>query len=467
LLGQERHPKLHLEKRMHQTVETQGEILRDLGDGLILRRAASADAEALADFNGRIHWQTRPEEPDLRVTAWTRDLLARPHPTFQPGDFTLVEDTRTGQIISSLALIPQTWTYAGVPFEVGRPELVGTLAEYRHRGLVRAQFEVIHAWSAERGQLLQGITGIPYYYRLFGYEMAVDLGGGRAGFKAHIPRLPEGEAEPFRVRPAQVADLPFIAQLYEEGSRRSLLNCLRDEALWVYELNGKSADNVNRSELRLIETPEGEPVGFLAHPPIMWGQMLAATIFELKPGVPWPAVTPTVIRYLESAGEALVAQGSGGEPFESFGFWLHADHPVYAVLHDRLPRVRKPYAWYLRLPDLPGFLCHIRPVLEERLAGSPAAGYSGELQITFYRTGLRLVLEHGRLVSVETWAPEPFGQSGNAAFPGLTFLQLLFGYRSLEELTYAFPDCQACTDDAWALLNALFPKQASDIWPVS
>src|SRR5512135_1012049 len=119
------------------------------------------------------------------------------HPTFGVGDFTIVENSQTGEIVSALNLIPQTWTYAGIPFKVGRPELVGTLPEYRNRGLVRKQFEVIHQWSKENGDMLLGITGIPYYYRLFGYEMAMNLGGGRAGFPTHIPRLDEGEGEPY------------------------------------------------------------------------------------------------------------------------------------------------------------------------------------------------------------------------------------------------------------------------------
>ena len=452
---------------MSNVVESGIEILRDLGDGLVMRRATPEDAGALAEFNGRIHTETVPEEPDLGVAAWTRDLLIRPHPTFKPGDFTLVEDVRTGQIVSSLNLISQTWTYGGIRFGVGRPELVGTLPEYRRKGLVRAQFEVIHRWSAGRGHLLQAITGIPYYYRLFGYEMAVNLGAGRAGFRPQIPRLPQGQEEPFKIRPAQAADLPFIARIYEEGTRRSLLNCERDEALWDYELHGKSPENVTRSEIRLIETPGGEPVGYLAHPPQLWNGMLAATSIELKPEVSWAAVAPSVVRYLETAGEALAAGAGGPVKFESFGFWVHTGHPILAVLHNSLPRERKPYAWYLRVPDLIAFLRRIAPVLEARLAGSPVVGHSGELKITFYRGGLRLVLEEGRLAVIEPWTPEPVEISGQAAFPGQTFLQLLFGYRSLEELCGAFPDCDVRTDEAWALLSALFPKQASDIWPVS
>ena len=92
-------------------------------------------------------------------------------------------------------LIPQTWTYEGIEFGVGRPELVGTAPEFRNRGLVRAQFDEVHKWSAERGHMVQVITGIPYYYRLFGYEMALDLAGRRVGFEANVPKLtPAGGA---------------------------------------------------------------------------------------------------------------------------------------------------------------------------------------------------------------------------------------------------------------------------------
>src|SRR5574342_812775 len=119
-------------------------ILRELGDGLILRRSSPADAEALADFCARIHSDNGPDQPDLRVGAWVRDLLTRPHPTFHVDDFTVVEEAATGRIVSTMNIIPQTWTYEGIPFAVGRPELVGTLPDYRNRGLVRLQFDEIH-----------------------------------------------------------------------------------------------------------------------------------------------------------------------------------------------------------------------------------------------------------------------------------------------------------------------------------
>ncbi|RPI52356.1 MAG: hypothetical protein EHM56_08495, partial [Chloroflexi bacterium] len=83
-------------------------IIRTLDDGLILRRATVADSERLIEAHSDLHRDPGVEEPDERVGAWVRDLMERPHPTFQPEDFTLVEETRSGRIVSSLCLISQT-----------------------------------------------------------------------------------------------------------------------------------------------------------------------------------------------------------------------------------------------------------------------------------------------------------------------------------------------------------------------
>lgn len=89
-------------------------------------------------------------------------------------------------------------------FPVGRPEIVGTAPAYRRRGLVRAQFAEVHQWSKERGELVQVITGNPWYYRQFGYE-------------PNVPRLKPGLTEPYHIRPASADDLPLIARMYDRA----------------------------------------------------------------------------------------------------------------------------------------------------------------------------------------------------------------------------------------------------------
>jgi hypothetical protein len=440
--------------------------LKDLGNGLILRQANYGDGESLSDFNARIHQREDSKKPDDRVGMWTLDLVTRPHPTFKVSDFTIVEDINTGRIVSTMGLISQTWSYAGIKFKVGRPELVGTDPDYREKGLVRAQFEVIHQWSVERGELVQGITGIPFYYRLFGYEMAMELGGGRVGFKPQIPEL-GGDDEPYHLRNAEDSDLPFLVELSAQLSQRYLVSCVRDEKHWNYELSGRNPLNVNYSIVKIIESPSDDTLGYIIHPPYRWGAMMPVTGYEIVPGLSWASVTPTIIRYLQAIGDMYPAEDGKEKDFGAFGFWLGSEHPVYKVVPDKLPRVRDPYAWYLRVPGLPKFIGHIARGLEARLETSPLVGHTGELKLTFYETGLRMVFEEGRIMEVEEWKPALNKNSGDAGFPNLTFLQLVFGYRNLTELKFAFADCWTKNEQSAVLLDILFPKKASQVWPIS
>ncbi len=435
---------------------------RDLGDSLVLRRATVDDADRLADFNATVHQDL--EEPDVGIDVWTRDMMHGDHPTTGAGDFLIVEDTRTGVIASSACLISQRWSYSGIPFGVGRPEMVGTHPDYRRRGLVRAQFDVIHQWSAERGEAIQAIGGIPWYYRQFGYEMALELHAGRFGYPADVPALEENTTESYRIRPATEADISFLARTYEFGMRRGRVACLRDTAQWRYDIAGHSPTSDMRLDIYLIETPDGTPVGFFGHHPRLWNGGVYVAVYELAPGISWLPVTPTVLRSLKAVGDAY-AEASGTR-FDTINFDAAAEHPVYRVIPSVLRGIHRPYAWYVRIADLAGFLRLITPALEARLADSILVGHTGELKLNFYRTGLRLTFAVGCLTDITPWQPDA-NKRGHAAFPDLTFLQLLFGFKSLNELQMAFPDCMIRTDDARVLLNTLFPKQCSDIWPIA
>ena len=83
-------------------------IIRDLGDGLVVRRATPADVEAIVRLNSEVHYDLPGRTPNPRIAAWTRDLAAGRLPGFGVDGFCLVEDTRRGAVVSSLCLIPQT-----------------------------------------------------------------------------------------------------------------------------------------------------------------------------------------------------------------------------------------------------------------------------------------------------------------------------------------------------------------------
>jgi hypothetical protein len=189
----------------------------------------------------------------------------------------------------------------------------------------------------------------------------------------------------------------------------------------------------------------------------------------MGPHVNWYAAAPSVLRGLAALAAEVPQAGKAGEqtaaePLRELSLGLGRAHPAYDMLRENIaPAYDPPYAWYVRVADVAGFVRHIAPVLEERLASSPLAGYSGEYKIDLYRGGLRLEFAGGKLATAEPWRELPYGYDGKAALPPLVFLQLLFGHRSLAELKAIYPDVY--TEPASPpLLEMLFPKQKSWVW---
>lgn len=439
---------------------------KNLGDGLVLRWATPADTEALAAFNINIH-SDNPEKPETWLARWTEDLMRGDHPTTNASDFTVVVDENAGgKIVSSLNLISQTWLYEGIPFGVGRPELVGTNPDYRRRGLVRAQMTAVHAKSAARGELIQAITGIPWYYRLFDYGMALDLGGGRDFLWDRPGNDKKVEEEAYQIRPAVEADWPLLQTLYEAHNRGALISRQRDEATWRYELTTPHPTSVYARHFYLVETAASaalgtgestpQPVAYLEYK--QWGSSYFVRELGVRPNHSWRDVGLYLTRYFKNLADVLYEKEE--KRLRGIFFSLGQGHPIYEALGRQLEEQRRPYAWYIRVPDLPAFLRHIAPVLEKRLAQSVLAGHCGTCRVNLYQQQFTLVFEQGKLKEVGSYEPNNV-EDGDVHFPDTTFLSLLFGRNSLEELNAVHADCYTRTAEAAVLFNILFPKKPS------
>ena len=147
-------------------------------------------------------------------------------------------------------------------------------------------------------------------------------------------------------------------------------------------------------------------------------------------------------------------------------FNLGRSHPVYDSLNERLTPLNSPYAWYLRVPDIAAFLMHIRPTLEERLAGSDHAKHTGTLKLNLYSNQLVLTFDCGKLVDIGRYIPEKL-ESGDAFIHEFSFLDLLFGYRSIDALNNFYPDCNVNSEPVNALIRVLFPQRDSHLIPLN
>jgi GNAT superfamily N-acetyltransferase len=407
------------------------------------------------------------DAPDVTPNPWaageTRYLMSGHSTLLDAADFALVEEG--DKIVAATCLIGQTWEYDGIAFDVGRPELVASDPDYRNRGLIRALFDAIHERSAARGQVAQGITGIPYFYRQFGYEYALDLDGGRVAYLNTIPDRADGEPEPYTLRDATADDLPLIRALYDQRRAGLLVSAAIPEAFWRSTLTAPRDEFNVRWCLHVLLDASGAPCGYVRRTSKRWGKDLPVFDVAVRDGVPLRAAGLAALRALCAIGAALPSgpDPARQEPLAGIYLSLGRAHPLYDVLGDSVaPKYDQPYAWYVRVPDLPGFLRLLAPALERRLAASALAGHSGELLLDFYRGGLRLAFAAGRLAEVAPWT-RPLTGGQHAGFPPLVFLQLLFGRRSFAELDEHYPDVIAWNPEARALLETLFPKRLSRV----
>jgi len=431
---------------------------RELADGLVLRTAAPADAAELAEFNAI--QQGDDDLPGEMVHAWTLELFENPPPRFRAADdVTVVEDTGTGRIVSSMLLIPQDWSYAGVVVPVGQPELVATDPAYRRRGLIREQFAEIHRRSDALGDRWQVISGIPWYYRQLGYTYALDLPA------MPIWRPPAKVSDPpagIALRTATLADIPFLARVDAHGFRDGL-GCVRDEAAWRYELTHRPGSLSGR-DLLVVErsTAAGlEPIGFVACSSTL--RLGSATVwsFALAPGESWLAPTAAVLLHLDAW-----ARGHPDGPGGGVRLLLPAGHPARRSAATGLAAGRPgTYGFYVRMTDPAGVLTALRAALEARLATSPAVGHTGEVVIDHYTGQLRLGFEDGRLDHVVADGPRPDdAQPADVSLPGEWLLHLVLGNRTLAELEATVPDCLLGTDAGALIVDALFPRLPVSPW---
>src|SRR5580700_4665978 len=164
---------------------------RELGGGLIGRWSTPEDTENIAQLCGLVFRDKEDEPINIGMMDRVRQHMSGDFPLMGPGDYAVIEE-RTGKegnpLVACTCLWRREWEYEGIAFGVGQPEFVATHPNYRNRGLIRALFDMLHARCEAEGRLVQGITGIPYFYRQFGYEYALELEGRRVAYLSLIPR---------------------------------------------------------------------------------------------------------------------------------------------------------------------------------------------------------------------------------------------------------------------------------------
>jgi len=392
-----------------------------LPDGLLLRSAKEADLDQIGEL-----LVERGEPAD----ALDHRLVVE-DPDAGLGSCAVVVDG--DRVVSTATLLDEVLVLEGLPIPAGQVELVATDRAYEGRGLVRALMAWAHARSAARGHLAQVMIGIPYFYRKFGYQYAIELPHNRA--VTSVPPAPEDHL----VRPAGPADIAAMAALQEATQRGFDLRMPRSAACWRWLV-------ARTGSTQLLVERAGVPVGTARITPPDEDVLLGEIAVEE------PSAVSALLAYSAKSAKTSELKVKG-RPGSLAGAALEpylADAPPLAE------------CYYARVPDARALLEHLRPVLSARLQRAGLGAGTGEVVVSFFGHHVRMpyVETVVQAVNLGGVLPGPASVGGAGVAPDLVG-PLLFGQQGIIGLALRHPDVYPGPNRD--LMGALFPPLSADL----
>ena len=375
---------------------------------------------------------------DEDVRGITRRFVEH-HPEMNKEHFFVVK--HGNRAVAGLLLVPQVWRLGEIELKVAEMGCVGTDPEHRRKGVQWILNNEFDKYARENGFDLCALAGIPYFYRQFGYQYAVELDYST---KLKVEDLPEMDTG-IMVEKFEETHIDKADEILRKTQERYLVRSVRTKGIWrmqlttgtyggeLYEANGF--------------TRGGEIAGYFRY--VVDDEKKTINIRELgiSENVSVEEIAATIRKQASEKG--LTELKTGLSHLDEFSRYLIS----------RGAKTNRPYAWQVKIIDLPSFISKIKPVLEQRIENSEYTGLSKDITINFWKYAVKMKIEEGKIVSIE----RAFGEKDRTiGFNPYAFMKLALGYKSRMELEKMYPDFRV-RGNLEGLIDVMFPKQSSYI----
>lgn len=349
-----------------------------------------------------------------------------------------------GETVAALIMIPQTWVLDGVELRVAEMGCVATRPDHRRRGLQRILNDAFDGYAAERGFDLCALAGIPYFYRQFGYEYAVDLDHSTT---LDADRIPDTENS-LEARPFSEDDVDAASAMLDEAQSRYHVSCPRTRGVWLMQ---HRTGHYNGEPYKAVAlTAGGELKAY-----VRYGVDASNGVLVLKEaGLESPRYAEQVLAYIGATCKAYGATKVNSKQF-------YGDEPTRTIVGLGGVSVA-PYAWQVKVLDHLGLFRKLAPLLESRLRGSGYGSLCETLNLNFRKFNIEVTVKEGKIVGIERGVDCIDRTIGLNPY---VFPQLLFGHRGVHELEAAYPDFRV-RDTHRPLLEAMFLRRPGYIFHV-
>lgn len=332
-------------------------------------------------------------------------------------------------VLSTAAVFPGQLRFGDVTVGAGAIEFVATREGAEGRGLVRQLLDEIHRTASARGEMVQWIVGITYFYRRFGYEYALPVDGMHLFSAGEAPDMPTG----WSVRPADADDIAAIAAAQESLARAADVSLTTNEFMW---------DIYRRSPSYEVVIARG-PGGYGFGRVYSWEDDRYLT---------------DVVAHSSAGAAALVnaASESGGHELS-----VMSRPGARPYLDELAPWTPSHDAYYVRVADPVALLEALRPELSRRL-NAAKEDLEGDALISLYGSSIRFTYGDQRVGPMrrEGGVPGPISEGGSGVAPDL-IVSLMLGPLGAAGLAERHPDVNL--GEQAELMQVLFPPQTCDV----
>jgi predicted N-acetyltransferase YhbS len=392
-------------------------------DGIVLRGAREEDLEQILELTEA---RGGPEDlPEARAAFTHAEGYRQFYGAFD-GD----------RLVSTLSLWQEDIRLGATPLPAGQLDFVATATDYEHRGLARDLVAIAHQVSAERGDILQILVGIPYFYRQFDYRYVIPM-------PDHYTVRPDARIDvpdDITVRDATRADLGALEALQDRAQAGAGVAMGHSDAAWEWMFSSETVT------LRLAERGRDTIGSARVAPEEDDTHRALSEVATSEVGVVLALVAD--VRGLGSSRTVQVTERADGVVQHALsGIAEHGDSGE---------------EFLLRVPDPVALLEAVRSELSARLAASPFASERGELLLSFYSSSATLTYDNGSITGIVR-GPAMQGpvHGGGSGVPPDLVADLVFGPHGAEALDDLFPDLNL--GRRRGLMSVLFPPQSADI----
>lgn len=403
------------------------------------------ELDELIEFNATIHGAEDAEPLRRMIESF---------PGFGREMNYYIRDSDSGKIVSSLNAIPSVWSYEGTPLRNLELGFVGTLEEYRRKGLMACLYQYFDRVLTEGNYDISTIMGIPFFYRQFDYDFIIPLGRSVYLRPNQIPDTPADETPDFmsvEIRQATTEDIGDLMVLYDQLCDRLLVSSKRSRPLW------KQQETTRKEYSQPFSTYVLEYAGQII------GYFRVALRREKD------AEKIHLIDVLESSIRSYLGVRRALAHIRG----LANDHSVCSIALPGTPicnmsqvgidlggQMSRGWRYQVRIPDMTMFLRKVAPMLEKHLVGTMYESLTREFVINTYRDCYVLSFVGGQITSVKNIGFQGHDKHTEFRTMRRDFVRLLLGQNSVEELSEMNSDF-IVSGGIRSLVDILFPKKES------